>query len=202
MMKKPSPASVGKRSNGPALPPGYRQRKITRSVNIGNISLGTIDQGQAYKMSLSDIPQYTEIVDSWDLWRIDSIEYHFTITRIETSPNATCNTLLLTAPDYTDTSAPATESEILVKEQLSTDLLGLGRPVVHRVIYPRANQATYQGITTGYSLAGPGVWMATANPGINYYGLKVWLSNYNSTFTPYAIVNVRATVHLSVAGSQ
>lgn len=194
--------SRSKRSSASELPPGYKLRQITRSVNIGNIALATLDRGQAFTMSLSDIPQSSEIADSWDLWRIDSIQYHFTMTRVESGANSTSNTLLLTAPDYTDASVPSTEAEMLVKEQLSTDLLGLGRPIVHVRVVPRANQATYQGITTGYGLSMPGAWMSTANPGIIYYGLKAWLSNYNNTFTPYAIVNVRATVRLSVAGSQ
>jgi hypothetical protein len=185
-----------------ALPPGYRVRRLTRTTNIGNVSLSAIDHGEAYSLSLSDLPDYAELVDAWDLWRIEEVEFTWYLARLDTSSNSQTYPVITSAVDYTDSAAPATENEMLQRENMVTRVLTPGQPVARLVVKPRVNQAVYQGITTGYGLAPGDAWMATANPDIRYYGMKSWYGYYNTTYTPGSIVNVRATVKLAVAGSQ
>lgn len=176
---------------------------MVRNVWIGNVSKGTVDAGGAYTLALSDLPDYSEIAASWDLWRIDEIQFQFILAAVDQGSTwGPATTTVVTCPDYNDASAPASENELLVKENTIIKPLGVGKYEAFHTIKPRVNVATYQGVTTGYSLGPEGAWIPTANSGVRYYGLKYWLSNYSTTYTSKQVVAVRARVKLSVAGTQ
>lgn len=115
--------------------------------------------------SIDQLPNPTDITNFFDQYRILQV-------RVTLAPGAlSANSVVYSALDYDDASAPVTAADLLQNETCQITASGI---FLHRDLVPCVLSATYQSaVTTGYSTRRQ-QWIDSANPAVPHYGTKFY----------------------------
>lgn len=156
--------------------------KLYQTVSLGALqSTSTLAGLYSYAMQFSDIPDYLSYTETWDMYRIDSIEYHFIPTSQPALPgSALAYSFLYVVNDYDDSVAPTGTSQLMQYSNLT--ICGPGQAHTRKI---RPHQAVATTNSSGLSITGvrniESGWNDIAFPNINHYGLKAVVSQSTST---------------------
>jgi hypothetical protein len=116
--------------------------------------------------SLTNATSYTGIFDSY---RIDLVEYKFTLRNAGVSGNYPS---LVLYPDWDDSTPPGSVNLAQSHPRAVTHTLTPNRPVATMSLVPRIAQAAYNGVFAGYSQPTGPTWVDCGSPGVAHYGIK------------------------------
>jgi hypothetical protein len=138
---------------------------MERSLNFGNITLSASPQDTfgAYALRLSDLPVASELISTFDDYRIIQIEYVFTPISQDNTHGA-----LVTVVDYDTNTSPVAINDLL---QYRTCQISEPGFTVTRRLTPRVADALYSGAFTSYGLAAY-KWISTDSSNVFHYGLR------------------------------
>lgn len=158
-------------------------RRDLQPLTIGAVGAGV---GFGFAFSLSNLPNASDFTSLFDSYRID---------RIDAVVLGSSNSLqLYAAIDYDDAVAPIGVAEMLERQNVQVKALNIASIQQYRVSFvPRM---PIEGSTgAGPQLAPVGMWLDTADPTVQYHGLKLWIQPLVGTVTlqPQVIF----TYHLS-----
>jgi len=167
-----------------------------RTVNFGTITLpAATDGGSGRRFSLSDLPGSSDFTNLFDQYRITAVEIVYVFSTHILASQARYPRITFSV-DYTDASTPASENAVLEYQNSETYQFGQTKHTFKRMFKPRAALAAFEGAFTGYGAAPPNMWFDCSDSGVQYYGVKEWVSNFNSTLNTGAIINVYARYHM------
>jgi hypothetical protein len=149
--------------------------KFRRYNTPFSISKGTADGGEAHGFFLSDVAASTEFTSLFDEWRISAINVSWFLSG-QQLPGTPC--MMYVYPDYDDVTPPATLLIALQVQGMKVVTLTAANPVHRMRIKPRSAI-----VTAGATISNSG-WHDVASPSDVWYGVKWWMSNYNSTAYP------------------
>jgi hypothetical protein len=172
------------------LTPSVKAVKLTRSVVTSGLTRAAADQGYAWSFALNDLPSSTEISSLFSRWRIDSVSLDFCLTAVAGSATTIQYPLMYIAVDYTDVAVPASLADIQQRKHLELQFNSAVTKHVVRV-RPRVNLG---GVLQPQSFT-------AADPTLEWYGVKAWVYNYNSTSADGRITLVE-TFHLTCFDEQ
>lgn len=158
---------------------------------IGNASGDRAVQSNQFGISanfqLSSLPDYAELTNLFDTYRLDKIELHinylnntstagaFVGPATATLVSGTQIPTIIMAPDKDDSNIPANIG--VLQEYGSAVVKRMDKPIVFTV-YPRVAKPAFQaGVFTGYTQGGP-TWVDAASPAVEHYGFKAWVSEF------------------------
>lgn len=161
--------------------PKPRVHTFTRTVGYNDITKILGDTGYGIVFRLNDLPNVSEFVSLFDQYTINWVEYEWVNRSALTGIQAP---IIYAAPDYDDDASPSV-SEMLQKQNVVTFTFSADRTQVKMRIRPNTLRQVYRSaVTTGYERSPPGTWVDCATPDVPFYGLKYFISNYNTTNTP------------------
>lgn len=181
------------------LPAGYKVTKFVRHRDNGGIVSGAIDLGAGWNFQLAQVPDFGEFTTLYDAYVIDEVEMRFVLFNNTAEKYPT----LLLAPDYDDSAAPTGPNDLLTMEQCKI-LPFSPTKREHRIrVKPRVAMSVFRtGVTSGYTWGKKSQVMDMALTDIPHYGVRHWLTNYNTTDTAGAVVRVYITYHLRLIGQR
>lgn len=160
------------------------QPKPSQLINVSqlqggsNIVKGAIDAGTGYSFTLSSLPNYTAF-SVFDMYRINFVEVEYLLN--QTTATVTYPTLYWT-PDYDDASSPTSLGALQSFETAEVFQYSPTAVSFRRKIVPKPAQTAYVGgLASGFVVGSPKLWINSDSPGVQYFGMKHWIANYNST---------------------
>lgn len=148
----------------PVYRPTYKFHRVVEAV-CDVFTDGTNPSLQGFNFSLSQLPDYTEFTNLFDLYRINKIEVEWNpeyTTLSDASPLSTAlNVRFNSAIDLSNSLAPSTVGEVLQYQQLQST----GITKVHK----RAWRPTVMmgDLTPCYC------WIRTSDPNESHFGIKI-----------------------------
>jgi hypothetical protein len=180
------------------MPPS---RKFRRSCVPGNLALNALDTGYAVRFEASSIVDWTELSQLFDQYRIDKVEYSFELLTPFLSGLPYPRVAI--APDYTDdTSAPLNETTVLALQGAKLFQFGPDKQRFTVTLKPKIAVSSYQSaVSSGYVIPDKQHWIACSGGDlVDHYGLKFYVSNYNSTISTLPVIRTFATYWISMRG--
>lgn len=167
----------------------------TRMYKLGDIVAGPADGGSGRSFTLSSLPNSSEFTSLYNQYRITQIDliYEFSTHIL---PSSKAYPRLTFCVDYNDASNPSAESELLQYETAEVFQFGQVKHTFKRSFKPRVALAAYQGTFSGYTTAPESMWLNCDNTSIQYYGIKEWVSNYNTVLASGATLTVYARYYM------
>lgn len=157
-------------------------RRDLQPLTIGAAGAGV---GFGFSFSLSNLPNSSDFTNLFDSYRID---------RVDAVILGSSNSLqVYAAVDYDDAVAPTGIADMLERQNVMCKTVSAGSFQQLRLTFvPRM---PIEGASAGPQLAPVGMWVDTADPTVQYHGLKLWLQPASGTATlqPQVIF----TYHLS-----
>jgi len=156
---------------------------------------GSTELFAGYYHTLNGLDGYAEFTALFDQYRIVEIGVHATPgmnTETLAAGGSGFNAQLLTYVDFDDASPPASQGEMLQRQNLQSWMWS--KPFSFRY-RPRVATAAYSGAFTSYANSSP--WLDVASPAVQYYGWKLGITPgvgqiYAVNFLTYAVVEFRS----------
>lgn len=164
---------------------GLQIHRFSRHVDEGFVLKAATDQGLGYGFNLADLPAFTEYTALFDRWRIVNIEASF-LYQTTAAQTTNCYPLMLMSEDLNDNLSPATEQVLLERENTRLCPFGPNNMMYRHNFKPRT-LAT--GSSAALSVEVKDAWVDCLAPSTDFFGLKVFLVNYNTAAS--AGVNIR-----------
>jgi len=168
---------------------GDRERVhvLDRWWDYGFLAKAAADSGYGFSFQLSDLPNYNELTALFERFRIDQVECRIVYQQVPNTATFSFPTVLFST-DNVDSAAPATELSVMQRENLVMKSFSSSTSVVTHALTPRLLVAG-SGATVVVQ-APQNTWVESAYPTETYYGLKMWISNFNSTNSGNASLRV------------
>jgi hypothetical protein len=181
------------------LPPGYNAHTFRRIRDNGDVAIFGIDSGLGWSFRLNDIPDFGDFTALYDAYTIDRVEITYILHNVAPGQFPT----LFWAPDYDDDNTPLSVNSVTTHQNVRWHAFSENARSVTMSVDPRSLVSTYQaGVTSAYSWAKGGAIVDMANPAVPFYGIKTWLSNYNTVLTPGARIQSILTYHIRCIGQR
>jgi len=178
----------GKKNNSRVarIPRGLQIHQFSRHVDDGTLVKSITDAGWAYAFNLQDLPNYTEFTALFDRWRIVNVEATL-IYQQSINTSTFCFPTLFASIDLNDASTPATLNQILERE--NTRVMPFSAAIaMHKIsMKPRT---LVQGVAGSLAVEVKDAWADCLVPAQDFYGLKFWMQNYNSTVSGSATIRL------------
>lgn len=158
---------------------------VKRTVLVGAISQGAAAQNLAYQFRLSNLPNYTELTNLYDQYKIKSIAFSIVpqCTSADVNPNATLGMVpsLTSVLDFSDSTALGSLNDYL---QYSTYRRTAPLKTHKRFLYPKQLVYAYDAVTATQNLADvQNKWIRSESPDIQHLGVKVHVpASVNAAF--------------------
>ncbi len=155
---------------------------IVSHVNKGILVSTSAAEGlYAFSFTLDGLPDYTNYVSVWDMYRIVGIDVTVLPLTLQSAPSASnAYAFLYIAPDYDDATTPANSTAMLSYSNLA--ILGPSEKYSFSYI-PRVAMATTTSgaasITGAMSAQSP--WLDCSSSGVVHYGIKAAVTQSTST---------------------
>jgi hypothetical protein len=137
--------------------------------------------------SLSNYASYTAIFDSY---KIDLVEWKFTLRQAGSSNNYPSVVLY---PDWDDSTAPSSIQQAQSHPRSVAHVLTPMKPTCTLSMVPKVAIASSNGVFTGYSQNNKPVWVDSGSPSVAHYGIKWAVYNFADP-TQYIDVSIKAWV--------
>jgi hypothetical protein len=118
----------------------------------------------------------------FDQYRLDSVEVTFVLDMADGSLNSTTYyPRIVIAPDWNDSTAPVTEDDVLQYAQAKiVQFSATSREFTYKLVPKVASTIFRTGVTSAYQII-PAGFIDTQFGDVPHYGIKFFISNYNST---------------------
>jgi len=139
--------------------------------------------------TLNSLPQASSMTTLFDKYRFLQVIVVFTPTFTVSNSTTSYPGRLTTVLDYDDAVVPASTAALYnydTKQQCE------GTQVCRRVLRPRPAIAAYSGAFTSFATPSQPLWINSASPGVQHYGVKYVLDQYNVATVTSASYNVTA----------
>lgn len=156
----------------------YKSPKIfqfKRTMSLTQIEVRNYGQmaNQALNIKLSNLPNYTEFTNLFDLYRICAVKINWVFSANTNDVTATPTVGLPTLFSVIDTNDDVNLSGLNAYLEYETCRMQRMDKPVKRYIKPKTATALYQGgFFTGYGSQVKNPWVDTTSYDTNYYGLK------------------------------
>lgn len=199
--KRPRPKSVEIVSSTPVsqtvrtvtrLSGGGRNRRYSSAIHSfkrtfdygssGIVTDGVNPSYSAFNFSMNDMPGYTELSSLYDFYKLTGVTFHCipykqTDSNSVGGTNNTFQTPIFYAIDRSDSASPTSVGEILEYNDHKISTVWKGFKIY--IPNPKFADATS---------AVRGGWVATSNPSLNWYGLKIAIPPTNVATTFYVVI--------------
>lgn len=175
--------------------------RLLRDSTPGALTKGVADTGYGLSFILTGLINATDITNLYDHYRIDKVEYYVELTTPHLT-NIPYPRVAMCA-DWNNVVSPASESEVLEYRNATVHQFGPMAPVAKYTIVPRVAAESYvSAVSSGYwSPEGP-VFVDTASSTVAHYGLRMYISDYNTGISAVPVLRTYARFHLSVKGTK
>lgn len=174
--------------------------RIVRNTVPGILAKAAADTGYGLEFKFSSTISYLELVNLYDSYRIDKVEY---IVELAT-PNLTniVYPRVIMAPDWNNASVPASEQEVLEYRGARVFQFDPTHTVACYSMVPRVSNQVYNTIaSSGYTTTGP-EWCDTAYPNIPHFGMRLFVSDYNTTVSTVPVLRAYSRYYLSLRSTK
>jgi hypothetical protein len=166
--------------------------RFMRSVSYGVIGQSAGDSGKGFNFQLTDLPGYSSFTGLYDYYMITLVEV---IIEQVNLGNTNLYPTLMIYPDYDDTTAP-TLSNALDNMQMERFQFGPNKMSFRRSLVPHVLIGT---TTTSASnlvaVSKSKQWVDCANPTVAHFGVKMFITQYNSSYTATTQLAFSARYH-------
>lgn len=159
-----------------------RSIQLVQTVDLGPVSSTSAAAGAyAFALQFNELPDAINYATTWDMYRIDSLEYHFIPTSQPALPSsALAYSFLYVVNDYDDSVVPTGTSQMMQYPNLT--ICGPGQSHTRKI---RPHQAIPTTNSSGISITGVrnelSGWNDITSQNINHYGVKVLVQQSTST---------------------
>lgn len=169
----------------------------------GTLPKAALDTGYAVRFEVANVVDWTELSQLYDQYRLDRVVYTIELT----TPFVTGVPYprVVIAPDYTDdSSAPVNEQAVLALESCRMYQFSPTSTKFSIDIVPKPAIAAYQSaVSTGYMIPDKQPFFACSGSDlVDFYGLKFYVADYNTTISAVPQVRTYATYFLTMRGSR
>jgi hypothetical protein len=137
--------------------------------------------------ALSNYSLYTAIFDSY---KIDMVEYKFTLRQAGSASNYPS---VILYPDWDDSTAPTSIQQAQSHPRSVAHVLTPLKPTCTLSLVPKVAVATYNGAFNGYAQNDKPVWVDSGSPSVAHYGVKWAVYNFADP-TQYIDLSIKAWV--------
>jgi hypothetical protein len=180
------------------LPPIHR---LIRDGTPGTLAKGLVDVGYGITFQLSSCIAASDISNLYDHYRLDKVEYYVELV----TPNLSnlAYPRIVMAADWNNAVAPVSEAEVLEYRNASVYQFGPNRTVAKYTIVPRVSAEAYNSaVSTGYWTPDKPVFVDTGSSFLLHYGLRMFVSDYNTTISAVPVLRTYSRFYLSVKGTR
>lgn len=155
--------------------------RFQRTSRQADVAKAAADQGYQVVFLLNALPNAAEFTSLYDCYRIEEVDVTF-ILDLATVASTVSYPRIVYAPDWNDSTPPVVENDVLSYQQAkSYQFSDVNRELTVK-IRPRVAQTVYlTAVTSGYGWTSNPLWLDTAYPGVPHFGLKFFISNFNTT---------------------
>ncbi len=165
------------------------------------LAKGVADQGFGQSFELAQLINFAEIQSLYDQYCIDKVQYVIELATPFISNGV--YPYVAVAPDYTDVTAPVSASGVLELAQAKVFQFSPDRTRFSITLKPRPALSAYaSAVSTGYMIPSGDTWFASVDSGVDHYGLKIWIQDYNTTISNITALRGFAVFHLKLRGSK
>jgi hypothetical protein len=150
-------------------------------MNAGELSKAAVDQGYSTVFQLNQLPGFNEFTNLFDQYCIKKLEITFEMDIADGGLNALTRwPRIIIAPDYNNQAAPSFETEVAAIEQSKQYQFSTSERRFTVVIKPMVASTLFRsGVTSAYEMK-PSGWLDSAISDVPHYGIRYWVSNYNT----------------------
>lgn len=183
-------------------------RELTHShvrTSAGFFATAAADSGQGIFFTLQGLPNYTEFTTLYDKYVIDKVDIIMVLSTEISAQSAAqaVYPVVQFSYDPDDATAPLSATQMLDRGNMEILAFGPNRTTFTRTVKPRIASAAYRGVATaGYSIAPAGTFVDSSSPDVQFFGARLWISNYNSVATPNTRINWYYRHYLRLRGTQ
>jgi hypothetical protein len=175
-----------------------KQNKVYRIKRTFSVQLTpqTVDSGGVIQMTLGTLPNSSEFTNLFDQYMFEKITVRFRNART-TVPTGAGEAFphIAFAIDYNDGTSPTTQADVLQYDTCKIHQFAEGGARTVQVSYrPRIAQSSASG---NYSTDG-NTWVNTSDTSAVWYGLKYFLTNWNSISFNQTILIYDVVVELAL----
>jgi len=107
------------------------------------------------------------------------------------------------APDYTDSVAPISASQVLELANCKVYQFGPDRTRLSITLRPKPAMLAFQtSVISGYAVPSGDTWFNSDNSTVDHYGLKIWVNDYNTTINNITALRFFAVMDLKLRSSR
>lgn len=144
---------------------------VKRIAQLSTVSITAVEQHLVYTFKLSDLPNYTELTNLYDQYKIKGISLKFIPTKTESSITEGSINPLHSVLDFSDSTALTSIPDYL---QYSTYKMSMPIRMMKRFIYPKQLQYAYDSTTAAAIQADvANNWIRSESPNVQHLGIKV-----------------------------
>jgi hypothetical protein len=174
-----------------------RVTNFNQWIEKGLVTSTTVASGlYAFSVTFNELPDFANYATVYDLYRMDSLEFHFIPVTQPSLPAASIGySFCLIANDYDDATAPSGTTQLYQVPSLT--VLGPGEKHTRKIRPHVAVAATSSSASaiTGASNATAG-WFDITSSNVPHYGVKVVVSQSTSTNANAWFIFVNVAVSL------
>ena len=163
---------------------------IVKQKRVRNFSLdsttGLPDVRQT-TFQLSDIPQVNTLVELFDMYKINGVQWKLTLLQSTQGAPASCQVAIVKDYDGQSGATTSTWNELLERSncKLRNIQANTTRNSCKAYITPKIANAVWNGpVATGYTLPGKKTWIDCGSPSIPHYSVICGINPYQGTAPP------------------
>ncbi len=162
--------------------PSPKVHTLLRSSTPSLLVSGPADIGYKFTPLLSDFPNSSDFTSGWEMYKIASLRVIFTCTTFNTASDLPFPRITV-MPDYNDGTIPSLATANSFEEALQHTFSPTNPSFTVEINPAVANTIYRNGALSGYSaLISP--WLDTSYSDVPHFGVKAFVSDYNTTSTP------------------
>jgi hypothetical protein len=177
--------------------PNPSTHRFHRDIDVGSIVASAADQGIGRFFTFNQLPNYTDFTNLFNSYRIRQVD----LTYVLTTPTLTLGKAyprLAFCVDYNDATNPGSQTDVTQYENAEVYQFGPNRTVFKRTVQPRIAVGAYAGAFSAFSMPPSDTWVNADYAAVQYYGIKEWVTNYNTVLASGAVIELYYRMHFEV----
>jgi hypothetical protein len=168
-----------------------RVHHFTRSNEVGTLAQLVADHGFAYSYAMADLPSFAEFTALYRRFKLDKVSVRISLITVAGTATTVAYPTVLAAVDYTDQTVPAAATEMFQRRHVRYAFSPANTSMVIEFKPKRVDPdgAIFPG----------NVWQSLNSTATTYFGLKLWVENYNSTSNVGSALQLTETYFMSLS---
>lgn len=172
--------------------------RFTRTTVPAVVAKINVDGGRGLTFNVGALPGSTDLFNMFKFYRIDRVEVCYQLVTPMVGATTACPNMWI-ALDHGSSATPISIDEVVAYSDVSHYQFGASNIEYKRTLKPSPLVASSG--QTGIMMTSD-TWINTTSLTIPHYGVKEWISNYNTVNTPNTFILYSVRYNITCRGAR